>query len=168
MYNEYCFPTQMVFLKSRAKRELGLTNPNMCYILDRGLLEDRYIFGQNQIDQGFMTEQEIEKYTTEFNNYLAKTAKPDIVVYLRANVDVLLKRIKNRGRDMESSIDSSYLGSLQNLYDNLLIPTIENDFKDVKLLMYETDFSGEEDVVRKVFNDLVKLDKDEAIYVNQD
>ena len=158
-YNEYCFPTQMVFLKSRAKREMNLTDPTKCYILDRGLLEDRYIFGQNQIDQGFMTEQEIEKYTTEFNNYLSNVAKPDVVIYLRADLDTLLQRVKSRGRDMESSIDTNYLGSLQNLYDNSLIPQIENRFKDIKLLKYQTDFTGEEDVVKKVFKDLLLLDK---------
>ena len=157
-YNEACFPTQMAFLHSRALRELSCQDPDTCYVLDRGLLEDRYIFGQNQIDQGFMTDDETERYTHEFEKYVSLSERPDVVVYLRADLSTLLGRIQKRGRDMESTIGADYLGSLQKLYDEKLIPAIEERFTDVKLLKYNTDDFGEEDVFNKVIADLKAYD----------
>jgi deoxyadenosine/deoxycytidine kinase len=159
-YNEACFPTQMAFLHSRANREIACQDPDTCYVLDRGLLEDRYIFGQNQIDQGFMSDTEIERYTHEFEKYVSLSERPDVVVYLRADLSTLLGRIKTRGRDMEASIGAEYLGCLQKLYDEKLIPAIEERFTDVKLLKYDTDDFGEEDVFNKVIQDLKEYNEE--------
>lgn len=155
IYNEFCYPTQMAFLTSRAKRELNCQNPEKVYILDRGLMEDKYIFGQNQIDQGFMSEKEIERYTQKFNQYMEQASLPDLVVYLRADIDVLKDRINKRGRDMEANISPEYLQSLQKLYDENLIPALEQDYGQIMMLKYDTNQREEEDVFKKVVQDIV-------------
>jgi len=106
-YNRYSFPTQMTFLDLRATRELEL-NDDKCHIIDRSLLEDRYIFGQLHIDEKFMDEKEIAQYIEHFELLLEKIEKPDVIIFLRADVEVLLKRIKNRGREMESNMSHEY------------------------------------------------------------
>jgi deoxyguanosine kinase len=47
---------------------------------------------------------------------------PDVIVYLDANNDVLLQRIRSRGRPYEVAIDGAYLDSLRSAYDNALRP----------------------------------------------
>ena len=42
---------------------------------------------------------------------------PDLVVYLRADVDTLLARIASRGRDYERNMPADYLGRLNTLYE---------------------------------------------------
>jgi deoxyadenosine/deoxycytidine kinase len=42
---------------------------------------------------------------------------PDVVVYLRAGVDTLLRRIAQRGRACEQNIDRGYLELLNHAYD---------------------------------------------------
>ena len=42
---------------------------------------------------------------------------PDIIIYLRADLDVLLERINNRNRDYEATIDPEYLKRLNVMYD---------------------------------------------------
>ena len=43
--------------------------------------------------------------------------KPDLIIYLRAETDTLLSRIKSRGRDYEKSIDPDYVQTLNLSYD---------------------------------------------------
>jgi len=188
-YNEYCYPTQMAFLNSRAKRELSISTKlkkitqdspqpnkyqneeveipivasnNMVYVMDRGLLEDRYIFGQNQIDQGLMNESETTRYINRFNMYMSLNTLPDVIVYLRSTTDTLKNRINKRARDMEQDIKKEYLESLQTLYDEKLIPAIkeEEDYMGIRVLEYETDHWMEDDVFKNVMGDIKKLDND--------
>ena len=63
---------------------------------------------------------------------------PDLVIYLRASVPTLQRRIAARGRDFESTIDPEYLQKLNDLYEQwitnfslcpvLTVPTDEMDF----------------------------------------
>jgi len=41
---------------------------------------------------------------------------PDLVVYLKANVNTLMKQIKSRGREFEKGIERSYLERLNRSY----------------------------------------------------
>ena len=45
---------------------------------------------------------------------------PDLLIYLRASVPTLLKRISRRGRQFERSITPEYLEGLNNLYETWL------------------------------------------------
>ena len=71
--------------------------------------------------------------------------KPDLIIYLKADTDTLISRIKKRGRDYEKSIDPEYIHTLNISYDRWIesiadqaIMTIETDdfniFEDTKVL----------------------------------
>jgi deoxyadenosine/deoxycytidine kinase len=47
--------------------------------------------------------------------------KPDLVVYLQARTDVLLARIKQRGREFETGIDPTYLDGLADAYNHFFL-----------------------------------------------
>jgi deoxyadenosine/deoxycytidine kinase len=61
-----------------------------------------------------------------------------MVIYLRASVDTLLRRIHMRGREFEQDIDPAYLGRLNTLYEDwiahfrlspvLIVPSDDLDF----------------------------------------
>ncbi|HEX9597254.1 MAG TPA: deoxynucleoside kinase, partial [Anaerolineales bacterium] len=63
---------------------------------------------------------------------------PDLVIYLRASVPTLQRRIASRGRDFESTIQAEYLEQLNGLYEQwianfalcpvLTVPTDEINF----------------------------------------
>jgi len=153
-YNKFSYQTQLTFLNLRAQREIDLQNKDKCYIVDRSLLEDRYIFGQLHIDDGFMNAQEVKQYCERFQIHLNTIDKPEVIVFLRADVDVLLERIKKRGRGMESGISKEYLSKLQSLYDETLIPIIEKEYPEILLLKYDTDNYDEDKVMWEISEDL--------------
>jgi len=113
----WSFHSQTYFLSNRLKvyREL-LDCPNSV-ILDRSLYEDAEIFAHNLYLQGFMSQRDYETYETIYQTLLHFLPTPDLVVYLRASVDTLLTRIRNRNRDYEKNISAEYLQQLNDSYE---------------------------------------------------
>ena len=73
--------------------------------------------------------------------------KPDLVIYLRAQTDTLIGRIKNRGRDYERSISPEYIHGLNISYDRWI-----NSVKDYPVMIIETDDFN-------IFEDVNKFDE---------
>jgi len=59
---------------------------------------------------------------------------PDLLIYLRANVDTLLRQITSRGRDFEQSIQREYLEQLNRHYESWI-----GRYTRGKLLVVESD-----------------------------
>lgn len=154
-YNKYCYPTQKFFQHTRAKNELQHSYKNTIYIFDRSLYEDRYIFAENQIQTGLMSNSEFEEYKIEYDRFFSQIKKPDVVIQLKVNVDVLLSRIRNRNREMEETISREYLGKLNELYESEFV---ERKFDGSVLLDYETGGVGVVDLSKKIVSDLMDLD----------
>ncbi|MEA2681608.1 MAG: hypothetical protein QOK03_3330, partial [Candidatus Binataceae bacterium] len=86
----------------------------------------------------------------------AQMPRPDLVVYIRANVEVLIERLRKRNRDLERHISVQYLERVSSAfrdfffyYDDaplLVVDTTELDFvgdaDDLKDLIREIDGAG--------------------------
>lgn len=155
VYNPYCYPSQMFFLKCKPLRTSGITDPSKLYIHDRGILEDRFIFVQQQIEMGLMSQEEIADYDKQYDEVLKQSfVEPEVLVYLKADVGIMQERVKKRARDMESDlVANSYLEALQKLYDNNLMPYIKENWKNTIILTYDTNKMGEEDVAGQILKD---------------
>ena len=76
--------------------------------------------------------------------------RPDLIIYLKADTDTLLSRIKKRDRDYEISIDPEYIHTLNISYDRWV-----ESLSDQPVMIIETDyFNIFEDA--KAFNDIQK------------
>ena len=76
--------------------------------------------------------------------------RPDLIIYLKANTDTLLRRIKKRDRNYENSIDPEYIHTLNISYDRWI-----ESISDQPVMTIETDyFNIFEDA--KAFNDIQK------------
>ncbi len=111
------FTLQCDFLQKRVDRESKIQDSHGIIIEDRTLGEDYHIFGKAQHIQMNMTTEEFTQYEEEYVKVQQKIPQPDILVYLRAHKTTLQKRIKERGRDSEKHINSSYLSLLNILYE---------------------------------------------------
>lgn len=139
-HNPFALPMQLAFLEQRAKVERRADGLLRAYkasstesgdksaghsdlnrsppvsIIDRSIFEDHEIFAKNQLKSGMFTQDEYQQYLRYFENSIGNILKPDAVILLDIDVDVLLERIKSRGRKMESSITREYLENLQYFY----------------------------------------------------
>ena len=64
-----------------------------------------------------MSESDYLTYRDLYQAVAAILPPPDLVIYLRASVETLLHRIRQRGRPYEQQIDPAYVQRLNDLYE---------------------------------------------------
>jgi deoxyadenosine/deoxycytidine kinase len=134
---KYAFQTQLFFLLSRFKQQQELTQMD----LFSGSTISDYLFAKDRLfAQVTLDPQEIMLYNKVYDLMGPRVLKPDLVIYLQARLDVLLARIKKRGREFERRFDQDYLSSLCTAYNEfffhydetplLVVNTSDIDFVD--------------------------------------
>lgn len=115
---KWAFHLQIYFLNSRFEQVLNIKKhtEGKTIIQDRTIYEDAYIFAQNLSNTELLNETDFATYQSLFSTIMRAVAPPDIMIYLKADVDKLVKQIKLRNRDYEQSISPDYLGQLNELY----------------------------------------------------
>ncbi|MEX2502544.1 MAG: deoxynucleoside kinase [Trueperaceae bacterium] len=113
----WAFHSQMFFLAERLRQHLRQVNPGERVIQDRTVYEDAAIFARNLWREGILSDRDHDAYLRMYEAIAATLRPPDLLIYLRASVPTLLRRIALRGRDYEASIDPGYLTRLNELYD---------------------------------------------------
>lgn len=119
----WAFHSQIYFLCHRLRMHQQLSQLSGSVIQDRSVYEDAEIFARNLYDQGYITERDFLTYRDLYQTLLGFLPAPDLVIYLRASVPILQKRISLRQRDYEKGIPEEYLFRLNLLYENWI-----NDF----------------------------------------
>ena len=87
------------------------------FIKDRSLFDDAYIFAPNLQSMGLMTTRDLTTYTELFELMYSLLPKPDLLIYLHADVPTLIRHIQKRGREYENSIRLDYLTNLNDRYE---------------------------------------------------
>jgi deoxyadenosine/deoxycytidine kinase len=114
---QWAFHLQIFFLGHRARHHLQLATCAESAIADRSIYEDASIFARALNHLGNLCERDYESYRRVFDLVVAGLPRPDLLLYLKAPVSVLLERIRNRGRSMESGITVEYLSLLDTFYE---------------------------------------------------
>lgn len=113
----WSFTLQLEFLIRRVEHhELIHKVPKSC-IQDRTLYEDPEIFAKYLHGLGNMTDTELELYFEYFKRLTKHVAQPEKVICFDVpRVEVLLQRIKTRGREEEKGIQNAFLRGLNGYY----------------------------------------------------
>jgi deoxyadenosine/deoxycytidine kinase len=116
--SRWSFHLQIYFLANRFKCHKEIVESSESVIQDRSIYEDAEIFAHNLYDIGKMTERDYTNYVSLFHVMMEYLKPPDLMIYLRANIETLVKQISKRGRDFEQGIQRSYLETLNVLYED--------------------------------------------------
>lgn len=116
----WAFHLQVFFLGHRAEQHLALARSPRSAIIDRSIYEDAEIFARASLKLGNVTERDYQTYRKLFDMVVGNLPSPDLLLYLRAPVSVLLDRIHARGRDIEKGITEEYLELLDSFYEEWL------------------------------------------------
>jgi deoxyadenosine/deoxycytidine kinase len=117
---DWAFHLQVFFLGHRAEQHRTLANAARSTIIDRSIYEDAEIFAKALLKMGTLSERDYFTYRKVFDLIVERLPTPDLLIYLRAPVSVLLARILNRGREMEKGITADYLELLESFYQEWL------------------------------------------------
>jgi deoxyguanosine kinase len=105
--------TQLFFLFQRARQMQELRQADLfrpVRVADFIMEKDR-LFAELTLD-----EEEFKLYEQVYQHVTIDAPSPDLVIYLQAPVDILLKRVAKRGRGYERALDSRYLERLVESY----------------------------------------------------
>ena len=112
--DHYAFKVQTFFLLSRFKQIEELSQGGLFH---RHTVSD-YLFDKDFIFASLNLEgAEWSLYQDLYRQLKPRLTKPDLVVYLRAEPELLLQRIAKRDRPFERSIEAEYLVRLSEAYD---------------------------------------------------
>lgn len=141
------FQTQVYFLIARFKQQERLRQPDL---FSRAIVTD-YLFAKDRIFAYLnLTDAEIQLYEKIYDLIRPNIARPDLVIYLQARPEVLMQRLRKRGRDFESTIQVDYLEELMRAYNNFFFhweesPLLVVETSDIDLADNDDDF---EDLIR--------------------
>lgn len=139
----WSFNLQIYFLSHRFKNHKEIITIPESVIQDRSIYEDVEIFARNLYELGRMDERDYNNYRNLFDEMVSYLKPPDLLIYLKAELETLVKQIKQRSRDIEKNIETGYLESLNKSYDEwiknynlgekLIIETDKLDFVNCNL-----------------------------------
>jgi len=114
---QWSFHSQIFFLSRRLRHHRALLDHPNSVVQDRSVYEDAEVFARNLYRQGNMGERDYKSYRELYEVLTLFLPSPDLVVYLRASVPTLQRRIALRGREFERDISPDYLAQLNELYE---------------------------------------------------
>lgn len=109
------FRCQIWFLLMRHAQLRQLQQPELfaqATVADYVIHKDR-IFAYMNLDQP-----DLDAYERAFAALAANLPRPDVVIYLQASDEVLLRRIQQRGRNVEREITPDYISELNRAYNH--------------------------------------------------
>lgn len=113
----YSLALQTYFLVTRFDSHRGIMSSLNSAVQDRTIYEDAEIFSKNLFLYNYMTERDYLTYRSLFEQMKRFIKPPDVLVYLKGEVDTLKDRIKSRGRAYEQGITKDYLTQLNDRYE---------------------------------------------------
>ncbi|ANU20833.1 deoxynucleoside kinase [Planococcus plakortidis] len=133
---EWSFQTEMFFLCNRYKQ---LSDIQKKFISNQEpVVADYHIFKNLIFAKRTLPEEEYAKYEAIYKILTADMPKPNMVIYLHASLDTLMKRIKLRGREFEQMITPDYMEQLSADYHEF-IERFEREHPEIPVLRFNGD-----------------------------
>ena len=115
----YAFQTQIFFLLSRYQQQRhGIKK----LLSEHNTLISDYTFEKDSLFARInLKGDELEMYYRVHEALGEKTIPPDLIVYLRADTEVLMQRIAHRDRSYERQMERNYIHALNQAYDDFFL-----------------------------------------------
>jgi deoxyadenosine/deoxycytidine kinase len=148
---KFAFQTQLFFLLSRFQQQQALHQGEL---FSQSTVSD-YLFAKDRIFAALTLDaNELALYDRLYGALGPRVIKPDLVIYLQARTEVLLHRIKRRGRAYERQIDPGYVGALATAYNDFFFhyeetPLLVVNTSDIDIVESAEDVEALATVIRR-------------------
>lgn len=108
------FPCQAWFLLTRYRQQRGLLQDDLFH---SGTVAD-YLFAKDRIFAYLnLPQPDLDTYERLYGVLSEQVVRPELVIYLQASDEVLLERIKKRGRASERALRPEYVADVNRAYN---------------------------------------------------
>ena len=129
--SRHALAVQLSFLFSRLKQWQSIHQQEL---FSQGVVSD-YLFAKDRLFASInLTDEEFILYDQVARLVSVDIPKPDLVIYLQSDHDVIMNRIRNRNRSTERGLTPDYLKQVIAGYDNFFF-----HYQDTPLLIVQTD-----------------------------
>lgn len=109
----YALPVQLSFLVQRARQVDSIRQGDL---FSERIVAD-FLFDKDRLFAKLnLAAREYELYESIFERFAWQAPQPDRVIYLHAPVEVLMQRVRQRGREAEKAIEADYLNTVCDSY----------------------------------------------------
>jgi len=115
--SRWAFHSQIYFLAHKFRLHQELSDHPGTVVQDRTIYEDAEIFAKNLRRTKRMSASEYKTYRDMYEAIINSLRPPDLMIYLRAEVRTVRRRIRLRGRPDEQNIPLKYIRGLHQLYE---------------------------------------------------
>jgi deoxyadenosine/deoxycytidine kinase len=130
----WAFHSQMFFLSNKFRMHLEADRAAGVVVQDRTIFEDAEIFATALHQMRRIDGRDWQTYWDFYQTILGAIQPPDLLIYVRASIRTLRRRIRLRGRAMEQNIPLDYLKRLERLYEQWVA-----DYSLSEVLVLESD-----------------------------
>ncbi len=155
---KHAFALELFFM---AERYHQLKNLQEQDLFQPQMISDYFFVKSKLFAKNNLKHDEIQLFNRLFDIMFSSLPKPDLVIYLYADIGRLKNNIKKRGRDFEQDISNAYLQDIQAAYLDFLKK--QNDFPVLVLDISEVDFVAEPSVYSSI-KKLLNLSYEKRIY----
>ncbi|WP_174615244.1 deoxynucleoside kinase [Virgibacillus ihumii] len=152
--DEWSFQTEMFFLCNRYKQ---LEDIEKKYLdKNRAVIADYHISKNMIFAKRTLQDDKFKKYEQIYHILTKDMPVPNMMIYLHASLDTILKRIRMRGREIEQNIKPSYLAQLAKDYEDYMneFEVLHPEIPVIRINGDETDFVKHQDdldmIIKKV------------------
>jgi deoxyadenosine/deoxycytidine kinase len=128
--DKYALSTQLHFL---LQRKADLSKLDSVGSNNKNYVSDYFINKDKLFAKTVLSRNEFELYTKIYDALNITIPKPDLIIYLQAEPDTLLERIKLRGNGFEKNITKYYLQKITDAYTQFFY-----SYKESPLLIINT------------------------------
>lgn len=114
--SKWGFPLQCHLLTQRHRQQQRIAWSDKKYHIEDRFMDEDHVFATTLWKQGHMSQMELNIYRDMVQTYERHVKRPDLIVFLDVSAETSMRRIKKRGRKMESNIPVEYLQTLEAEY----------------------------------------------------
>jgi deoxyadenosine/deoxycytidine kinase len=143
--DKHAFPLELFFM---AERYYQLKNLKSQDLFQPNIVSDYFFVKSKLFAQNNLQKDEMQLFNKLFDIMVSSLSKPDLLVYLYADINRLQQNIKTRGRDFEQNISDEYLRNIQDKYLDYLKK--QDDFPVLILDVTNIDFVTDSNIYKSM------------------
>ena len=148
---KYAFPLELFFMAERYKQIKNLKEQEM---FSNFTVSDYFFVKSRLFAQNNLPEDELQLFYSLFDIMLSTLPKPNLLIYLNADIQCLQKNIKKRERTYEQDITDDYLLKIQKRYLDFFKK--QNDFPVLIIDVTDANFVQNDSAYQKIVSAIKK------------